>query len=474
MTMQADEICWMTAAALADRIRCGEISATDAVRAVLDRINRVDPQLGAYVTVVRGAALAEAEEADRRHARGETLGALHGVPVSIKDIIYTKGIRTTAGSFLYEHFVPDTDAIVVERLKQAGAIVIGKTSTPEFCHKTVTDSPLLGTTRNPWDLTRTTAGSSGGSAAAVAAGLGPLSIGTDGGGSIRLPAALCGIVGFKPSVGRVPQFPGFAGWDFLGHTGPLARDVADVQLAMWVIAGADVRDPTSLRAPTVASGRRDTRELRIAVVSSLNHLEPENDVAAGLQRAADAVRQMGATVRAERVSWTDPDLRFRVIVASELAAALGHHLSNSAPHLDPTLVKMLEFGAVQRATDLAQALAWRGDFSRRVLTWFEKYDVLLVPTAPVTAFPLGIIGPTTIAGRKTSPYDWFAWTWPFNLTGQPVLSLPVWTESALPVGIQIVGRLGADDLVLDFAARLERELGAPALSRRPSLRDKAA
>jgi aspartyl-tRNA(Asn)/glutamyl-tRNA(Gln) amidotransferase subunit A len=457
----------MTAAALVAAQRAGQVTAVDAVKAVLERIARFNPAINAFVTVTGEAALRDAEDADLRRKRGEALGLLHGVPVSIKDILYTKGVRTTAGSKLFENFVPDEDAIVVERLKAAGAIVIGKTTTPEFCHKTVTDAPLTGTTRNPWDVTRTTAGSSGGSAAAVAAGFGALSIGTDGGGSIRLPAALCGVAGFKPSVGRVPQYPGFAGWDLLGHTGPLARTVEDIALAMRVIAGPDARDPSSLMSPAVPDGLPTVARARVAVARSLNHLEAEPEVQAGLDQVVSAAGMIGRMPHDVSLAWTDPDLLFRVIVASELAAALGSHIASNAARMDPALVKMVEFGASLPATDLIRALEWRRALTRTMLSWFESYDLLIVPTSPVVAFSASIVGPRVIAGRKTSPYDWFAWTWPFNMSGQPVISLPVWSKGDLPVGVQIVGRPGGDELVLAFAAMLERQLGYPALSRRP-------
>ncbi|MEA3026747.1 MAG: aspartyl-tRNA(Asn)/glutamyl-tRNA(Gln) amidotransferase subunit [Alphaproteobacteria bacterium] len=467
--MNDEQIYWATATELAEAIRTRRVSAVATVQAVLDRIDALDGKLGAFVTVVRGPALGSAVAADNAQARGVPLGPLHGVPVSLKDIIYTKGIRTTGGSFVFENFMPDADAIVVERLKAAGAIVIGKTATPEFCHKTVTDSPLLGTTRNPWHLGRTTAGSSGGSAAAVSAGFGPISIGTDGGGSIRLPAALCGVVGFKPSVGRVPQYPGFAGWDFLGHTGPFARCVEDIRLAMNVIGGPDARDPSSLQAPGGARPERELGQLRVAVARSLNHIEPEQDVALGLELATVAARTLGCRLSEKRISWTDPDLQFRVIVATELAAALGRYLPEYETRMDPGLVKMLCYGASQAGTDLVRALEWKRSFARNILNWFEDVDLLLVPTAPVTAFPAGIIGPTTISGRSTSPYDWFSWTWPFNLTGQPAISLPVWGSNRLPVGLQIVGRPGDDDIVLNFAAALESRLGSAGTQRHPPL-----
>lgn len=463
-----EDMCWMTAAALVSAQRSGRVRAVDAVEAVLERIAAVNPAINAFVTVTDRAALQNARDADRKRERGETLGPLHGVPVSIKDILYTEGVRTTAGSKIYENFVPDQDAIVVERLKSAGAIVVGKTTTPEFCHKTVTDAPITGTTRNPWDITRTTAGSSGGSAAAVAAGCGPLSIGTDGGGSIRLPAALCGTVGFKPSAGRVPQYPGFPGWDFLGHTGPLARTVQDIALVMRVISGPDVRDPSSLATPS-APAIPAVAHARVAVARSLNHLEAEPEVQAGIDQVVGAAARMGSTPQDVSLSWTDPDLQFRVIVASELAAALADHVASGAAGMDPTLLKMVEFGSARRAADLVRALEWRRALARTMLSWFERYDLLIVPTSPVVAFSADLIGPTVIAGRKTSPYDWFAWTWPFNISGQPAISIPVWSNGHLPVGVQIVGRPGADELVLAYAAMLDEQLGHPGLSRRPQL-----
>ncbi|MEO7241845.1 MAG: amidase [Variovorax sp.] len=456
--MSPEEICQSSAVELAASLRAGEISATASVGAILDRIDLINPKLNAFVTVARDMALRAAEDADQQRDRGERLGPLHGVPVSIKDILYTKGLRTTGGSRLYDAFVPTHDAAVVERLKLAGAIVVGKTATPEFCHKTVTDSPLLGITRNPWDLDRTTGGSSGGSAAAVAAGLGPISIGTDGGGSIRLPAALCGVVGFKPTMGRVAQYPGFAGWDFLGHTGPLARTVEDVRLVMQVIAGPAARDPASVTSPIAPMATPEWHKLRISFARSVNQLDPEAHVGAALDMAVAAIRNIGCVPYQTQLSWTDPDLLFRVIVASDLAGALGHHLAESSDRMDPGLVKMLRFGVSLPATELVRALSWRRALSGEIFSWFEDHDLLVVPTSPVTAFPAHMIGPTTIAGQQTSPYDWFSWTWPFNLTGQPAISLPMWGHGGLPVGIQVIGRPGADELVLAFASALEKQL----------------
>ncbi|HUV43933.1 MAG TPA: amidase, partial [Dehalococcoidales bacterium] len=241
------EICRMTAWEMREAIAAGELSPVEVVNAVLDRIEQLNPKVNAYCTVVADSARKEAQQAEARVLRKEELGPLHGVPVSIKDLVFTRGIRTTGGSRLYEDFVPEQDSIVVERLKKAGAIVIGKTNTPEFGWVAVTDNDIFGPTRNPWNLECTPGGSSGGAACAVALSMGPLAIGSDGGGSIRIPSSLCGVFGIKPSYGRVPASPGFPGlWEGLSVTGPITRTVRDAALAMEIIAGRDDRDHFSL------------------------------------------------------------------------------------------------------------------------------------------------------------------------------------------------------------------------------------
>ena len=465
--MRPEDICWADAGAIAKAVQSGKLNAVDVVEATLDRIASVDPKLGAFVTVGAEAARAAAKSVDAKRAAGDPLGPLAGVPVSLKDIVLTADMPTKAGSKVRLTTMPDeTDAVVVSRLKSADAIIIGKTTTPEFCHKTITTSPLTGEAHNPWDLERTPGGSSGGSAAAVAAGLGQLSIGTDGGGSIRLPAALCGVVGFKPTFGLVPQWPTVPGWDLLGHMGPLARSVADIERAMQVIAGPDVRDPASLIATRKASRAKP----RVVWARSLDDMEGEPEVEAALHEVVQAARGLVGQISEEILDWSDPDQQFRNIVTADIAAGLGQLLGEPGNRdvMDPSLVQMIEFGQKLTGSDLARALAWQRAFAARVLGWFEDVDILIVPTAPVTAFPLGMIGPRMIAGRKTSPFAWFNWTWPFNATGQPALSLPVVLGSSLPVGIQIVGRRGEDALVTAFARQLEKRLN-PAQKPRPAL-----
>ncbi len=463
--MRPEEICWASAREIADAVRGGNVSAETVLDAILEQIRANDPALNAFVTVCADEARASARDIDSRRKAGEILGPLAGVPVSLKDIILTKGIRTTAGSRLLANFIPEMDAIVVTRLKAADAVIIGKTTTPEYCHKTVTESPLTGVTRNPLDVECTPGGSSGGSAVAVAAGMGPISIGTDGGGSIRLPAALCGVVGFKPTFGLVPQWPVIPGWDILGHTGPLARTVADIEITLQAIAGPDPRDPGSRVAP-VKSPRGKPR---VAWARTLDGLEPEPVVDTALRTIVSAARHQAARLDEVILDWSDPDQQFRNIVMSEFAAAFGEKLSADANRneMDRSLVQMIEFGLNLTGADLARALAWKRKFSGQVLTWFQDYDILIVPTTPVTAFAIGIPGPRVISGRKTSPHAWFNWTSPFNATGQPALSLPVFGESTLPAGIQIIGRPGEDARVLAFANQIERRLGPGGNSRRP-------
>ncbi len=454
--MQGEEICWADAGAIAEAVQNGAILAETVATAVLERIAAVDKKLNAFVTVCADEALNAARAVDAKRGGGGALGPLAGVPVSLKDIVLTKDIRTTAGSRLLETFVPDEDALLVSRLKAADAVIIGKTTTPEFCHKTITVSPLTGETRNPWDLSRTPGGSSGGSAAAVAAGMGPLSIGTDGGGSIRLPAALCGVVGFKPTFGAVPSWPSIPCWDLLGHTGPLARSVADIQRVMAVIGGADPLD----RETQIAWKKAPRAKPRVAWARTLDNLQAEPGVARALDEVVNAAKRNAKSCSEVSVNWVDADQQFRVIVLSDIAAALGDKLASAENRgaMDPTLIQMIEFGQTLKGSDVARAFAWRRAFSRQVLALFQDFDLLIVPTTPVTAFDLGMLGPRVIAGEKTSPYAWFNWTWPFNATGQPALSLPVFNEGALPAGIQIIGRPGEDERVLAFARELEPQL----------------
>lgn len=466
------DLCDASAAELAARIRERKVSPVEAVEAALGRIEALNPRLNAYCLVLAAEARDAAQRAEAAVLRGDRLGPLHGVPVSVKDLIFTRGIRTTFGSRLHADLVPDHDAPAVARLRAAGAILLGKTTTCEFGYKSVTDSLLFGVTRNPWNPALTPAGSSGGAAAAVASGMGPLALGSDGGGSLRAPASYCGIFALKPSFGRVPVAP-LAGWEALDyrleHHGPLTRTVADAALMLEVIAGPDASDPTSLPAEGVRYSEvlgRGVRGLRAAWSPGLNQAVVDPEVLAVTAAAARRVTELGCEVEE-----ADPGLEpmhdlYRSLFAAECAAALGERLPEWRERMDPGLVKLVEIGLGIGATEYARA---RSEVYRRSAAlgkFFERYDLVLTPTLPLPPFPVGQNWPREIAGRKVHPLTLLAFTYPFNLTGQPAASVPCgWTRDGLPIGLQIVGRRFDEVAVLRAAAAFEEAF--PWVHRRP-------
>src|SRR5262245_30614365 len=307
--MDAIELCYMPALELGVAIRSKKVSPVEVVEAVLARIERLNPQLNAYCTITAAAARAAAKEAEAAVMRGDALGMFHGIPVSIKDLVATKGVRTTHGSKLYEQFIPDDDAPVVERLKRAGAIILGKTNTPEFGHKAITDNLVFGLSRNPWSLEHTPGGSSGGAAAAVAAGLGPLAVGTDAGGSIRIPASCCGIFGLKPTLGLVAAAPTYGGLETLSHTGPMTRTVRDAALMLSSIVGADPRDLSSLPAAGtdyLSALDQGIQGLRVAWSPDWGFAPVDLQVRQLAAAAATRFTELGCQVEEAHPGLTDP------------------------------------------------------------------------------------------------------------------------------------------------------------------------
>jgi len=318
--MATADLVWRSALELAALIRAKQVSPVEVVDAVLARIERLHPALNCYATVTAEEARDAAVAAEVAVETGEELGPLHGVPVSIKDLVFTRRVLTTGGSRLFADHVPEEDSVCVERLKGAGAIIVGKTTTPEFGHKAVTDSPLFGITRNPWNPALTPGGSSGGAGAAVAAGLGPLAVGTDWGGPIRIPASFCGIYGLKPSFGRVPQFPGFPSSETLSHSGPLTRTVRDAALMLDAIAGPDDRDRHSL--PAAGRSYLEACEGGIAGLSmawspDLGYARLDPEVADLCAAAAERFESFGGHVEVVSPSWDDPEEIFRIMVGAE-------------------------------------------------------------------------------------------------------------------------------------------------------------
>ena len=461
--MAADlDLAYRPAAELARMIRNGEISPVDAVRNSLSRIAETDPKLNAFCFLHEVEALAQAAEAERAVRAGRPLGPLHGLPIALKDVTATKGKRTTFGSYAFEHHVPERDAVEARRLFDAGAILIGKTTTPEFTYSGFTRSPLWGVTRNPWDLSRTPGGSSGGSGAAVAAGCVPLADGSDSGGSIRIPAALCGIVGLKPSLGRIPMDALPTAFDQLSHFGPLTRTIADAALFLRVTQGPDDADPQSLPPLALADPLpRDAKGLKLALSIDLGFHIVDDEIVANTRAAAAALADSGAEVEEVALSWSaELDKAWLQHWGVLLAACFGSALETHRQRMDPRLVELMEDGMRMNAVEfkrieLLRTRQWQG-----LANLFEEYDALLCPTMPIPAPPVSHTDKDYCYTDAQGRYHGFDMTGIFNFVSQcPALSVPSgFTRAGLPTGLQIVGRRFADSTVLTIGAALEARM----------------
>ena len=445
-------------------VAAGEASPVDIVDQTLSRVEAAQPSLNAFITVCADEARAEAKTRAETLARGDAPGPLHGVPVSVKDLINTAGVRTTFGSLLMKDNVPTVDAVAVKRLRDAGAVIVGKTTTPDFAHKLLTDAPLFGTTRNPWNTDLTPGGSSGGSAAAVAAGLGPLSLATDAGASTRLPAACCGIVGHKPTLGLVPHNQVPDGFGNFIHLGLMARTVADVALMLGVLAGPHASDPFSV---TTRAGDFSDLEpadhikgLRIAWRPFLGNEALDAGVREACESALLAFEELGAMVELDDEAVANAEPTWRVLQQSNWAARFEKDLNDSEDLLDPTLADGIREGLAYSGRDVQRAMYQRTQFYRAVQLWFENYDFVVTPT--ISRMPLPVehkaLDPIEINGKTAGDMrrTWCPYLNLFNLTGHPAVSIPCgWTEAGLPVGLQIVGRWMADADLLRLAAAFE-------------------
>jgi Asp-tRNA(Asn)/Glu-tRNA(Gln) amidotransferase A subunit family amidase len=473
--MEAVELCYTPAGELGRLIRARQLSPVELTEAVLARIERLDPRLNAFLTVTAEHARELARAAEGRAMRGELLGPLDGIPYSIKDLEATAGIRTTLGSRFTEDHVPGQDSVLAGRLRRSGAVLLGKTNTPHIGYKDMTDNLLGPPCRNPWDLARTAGGSSGGAGAAVAAGLGPLAHGSDGAGSVRIPAALCGVFGLKPSFGRIPSWPSADLWAARSHPGPLARTVRDAALLLQVMAGPDPRDPLSIDAPPPdfeAACAGDLSGLRVAWSPDLGYAAVDPEVAEATAGAARRFADLGCSVEEARIDWGNPSDFHRIIYSVQHAVRLGERAGARPDWIEPTLMRMvLEAGSVS-AIELGRALLARTAFAERVRPTFERYDLLLTPQMPVAAWPADpgpFEGVADLAGRPArSLFERSPFTYPFNLTGQPAASVPCgFTRAGLPVGLQVVGRWHREPDVLRAAAAFEAL--QPWAGRRPPL-----
>ncbi|WP_405014771.1 amidase [Kitasatospora sp. NBC_01539] len=476
-----DEICFLPATDLVAQVRRRTLSPVEIVDAVLDRTAELDPLLGAFCTPTPEIARERARRLADDLVHGRPTGPLAGVPIGVKDLLSTAGVRTTSGSVVHADHVPDEDDIVVERSAAAGAVLLGKTNTTEFGYSAVGHNPLFPPTRNPWNTALTPGGSSAGSAAAVAAGLGPVALGSDGGCSVRVPAAHCGLVGFKASMGRVPVYPGcrderlpgVSGWESLEHIGPLTRTVADAALMLSVLAGPDPRDRHSIPCgdvdwqDAVRRGAADgVAGLRVAWSPDLGYLAVDPEVRR-VTGAAVAVLERGLGCRVEEVTpgWDDPAAAFEALVVAETdLRGMRRTIDEHGPRMSPHLVAWMR--RPWTAEQLTDANIARKALVNRMARLMTGYDVLVTPTAAVPPFPVGIAGPTVTDGREVGENAWIGFNYPASLTGQPAVSVPAgWTRDGLPVGLQIVGRHLADATVLRVAAAFER--AAPWTDRRP-------
>ncbi len=465
----SEDLVYMSAAALFSGYRGKRFTPLDVLDVTLSRIEAIEPLLNAWQLVDPRAARRDARASARRWAAGEPAGVLDGVPVAIKDVTETRGWPTLNGSLAISPEGPwPDDAIVVERLRAHGAIIVGKTTTPEFAWKGTTDSRLHGITRNPWNPDWTPCGSSGGSAAAVASGMVTIATGTDSGGSIRGPASFCGVVGFKPSFGRVPVWPA-SPMMTLEHIGPITRTVHDAALALTVMAGHDPRDGYALTGPTpdVLSGLgRGVRGMRIAWSADLGFATVDPVVRRIAGRAAREVfTALGARVTRIRPDIGDPS-RMADVLSDSLAAAVTRRLAPRTPD-EPVLLAAADRGNRLSALDLLEAEAGRRDLTCRLEALLSRHDLLVLPTLGTTPFPAGRSAPEGWErSQRRSGAGWMATTFPFDLTGQPAISLPCgFTKDGAPVGLQIVGPRGGDALVLRAARAFEE--ASPFADRRP-------
>jgi amidase len=456
------ELCFKDAVELARLLRAREISATEVMTAFLGQIKRVNPQVNAICTFIgEEAAMRAAKEADERVAKGHAPGPLHGLPHAVKDLVATAGIRTTQGSPIYQDFVPTEDALMVQRLKAAGAIIIGKTNTPEFGAGSHTFNPVFGVTRNPYDLSKTCGGSSGGAAAALACGMLPLADGSDLGGSLRNPAAFCNVVGFRVSPGRVPAYPSENVWNQLPVLGPMARTVADAALLLSVQAGPDARAPISLAEPGWLFARplaRDFRGVRIAWSRNLGRYPVQPAINEVCDKARPVFAALGCEVEDSEPDFSDADEIFQTLRAWSMAQARNEDLQHHRALLKDTVIWNTEKGLTLSGLDVSRAELKRTELYQRVHEFMGRYEFLVLPVTQVAPFPVETEWVREINGVKMETYiDWMASCYAITLTGLPAISVPCgFTKDGLPVGLQIVGRHQQDFAVLQLAYAFEQ------------------
>ena len=468
MSQAKSDICSMTGVEQAKLIRNKLASPVEVLDAVLDRIEKLEPHLHAFCTPTEDLARTQAKAAEDAVMRGDPLGPLHGVPISIKDLICTQGIRTMSGSKAYEDFVPEEDDIVVERTMAAGAVMLGKTNVAELGYGGVGYNLVAETTRNPWNIDKTPGGSSAGSAAAVASGMGSLTLGSDGGGSVRGPSSYTGLFGMKASFGRVPlypgcrdpRYPGVSSWETVEHIGPMTRTVEDAALLLSVVVGPDMRDRHSLPAPDfdwMEVIKQEFKGKKVAYTPDFGFAPVDTEVRQLTAKAAQAFADdLGCEVVEDAPELSDmTDVHWAVILRDSDLDGMRAFAEKGLlfmPHLLEALKKKWT------AEDFSRAHIRRQEVVNRMWRFMSKYDLFLCPTCPTPAFSIGLFGPDTVEGQRGVDLDdRLPALWPFNQTGQPAASIPAgWTTDGLPVGLQIVGRHLDDAMVMRASAAYEQ------------------
>jgi len=463
--MSNSEICFMTATEMVQRIRAKELSCRTLMEAHLNQIEKVNPTVNAIVTrIPNEQALALADAADEALAQGKDVGPLHGLPIAHKDLVPTKGMRTTSGSPIYKDFVPDHDGLIVERLKKAGAITIGKTNTPEFGAGSQTFNQVFGETLNPYDTTKTCGGSSGGAAVSLACGMLPIADGSDMGGSLRNPGNFCNITGFRTSPGRVPVWPRFLAWFPISVQGPMARTVQDVALMLSAIAGPDPRSPIAIAEPGSRFARpleRDFKNTRIAWSKDLGELPVDPRVTQALEYQRHVFDELGCIVEEAQPDFRDADEIFKVWRAWNFELQFGDLMKTQRELIKDTVIWNVEQGQKLTGPQIGRAEMKRTELYHRVREFLETYEYLICPVNQVPPFDINQRWIEEINGVKMESYiDWMRSCYYITVTGLPAISVPCgFTPEGLPVGIQIVGRHNDDFGVLQLAHAFEKATG---------------
>lgn len=459
--MPSNDLCFLGACEQEQLIRSKKISVTQLITAHLDQVERFNPKLNAIVTLTAESALQAAKEADAQLARQDVIGALHGLPVAHKDLFLTKGVKTTFGSPIYKDNIPQVDSLPVERQKNAGAISLGKTNTPEFGAGSQTFNSVFGTTLNPYDLTKTCGGSSGGGAVALATGMVALADGTDLGGSLRNPANFCNLVGFRPSVGRVPTWPEQLGWYTMSVAGPMARSVEDLALMMSVLSGPDDRSPIALDTPgTIFTSplQRNFKGCKVAYSEDLGGLPLEPEVRTVMRAAREVFERLGCEVVDAEIDLSEAGEIFMLWRAWRTELRIAPLLASHKDQLKDTVIWNAEQGLDLTGPQLVRAEAKRTEIYHRMREFMNTYEFFILPVNQVVPFSVDLDYPREINGVKMNTYiDWQKTAYFISVMGNPAISVPAgFTDSGLPVGVQIVGGHRQDLAVLQMAYAFEQ------------------